>query len=276
MSKPLIVVPMGDAAGIGPEITAKALYNKDINALCRPVVVGHRKVMEQAIEQTNVDLKVRQITSIEDGDFSGAHLNLIHIENLDFTSLVQGEVQAQCGQAAFEYIEKSVQLTKDGYAEALATTPINKESLKAAEVPYIGHTEMLGAMANVEDPLTMFEVLTLRIFFLTRHVSLKQSIDQMTSDRVFDYLKRCDEAMKHLGIKERKIAVAGLNPHSGENGLFGNEEVVEIAPGIERAKAHGLDVTGPVPADSVFHQALQGKYDAVLSLYHDQATLPQK
>ncbi|MFB4158826.1 4-hydroxythreonine-4-phosphate dehydrogenase PdxA [Geomicrobium sp. JSM 1781026] len=276
MNLPIIVIPMGDAAGIGPEITAKAVNSPEVQTVCRPVVVGHRQVMEQAIEQTNVNLNIHQIETVEDGKFKDQYLNIIHIENLDFSSLVQGEVQAQCGQAAYEYIEKSVRLTKEGKAAALATTPINKESLKAAGVPYIGHTEMLGAMADIEDPLTMFEVLSLRIFFLTRHVSLKESIEQMTSDRVFDYLKRCDEAMQHLGIEERKIAVAGLNPHSGENGLFGDEEVVEIGPGIERARNYGLDVSGPVPADSVFHQALHGKYDAVLSLYHDQGHIAAK
>src|SRR5699024_3645520 len=155
-------------------------------------------------------------------------------------------------------------------------TPINKESLQAAEVPYIEHTEMLEDLTNTKDPLTMFQVQGMRIFFLTRHLSIKDAIDQMTKERVQDYLNRCDEALQRLGVDERKLAVAGLNPHSGEGGLFGNEEIDEITPGIEAAQKDGIDVVGPVPADSVFYQALNGKYDAVLSLYHDQGHIAAK
>ncbi|HZG79435.1 MAG TPA: 4-hydroxythreonine-4-phosphate dehydrogenase PdxA, partial [Brevibacillus sp.] len=163
-----------------------------------------------------------------------------------------------------------------GEVKALATTPINKESLKAAKVPFIGHTEMLESLTNTKDPLTMFEVNGMRIFFLTRHLSLKDAIAQMTKERVQDYLVRCDQALQRLGVESRRIAVAGLNPHSGEGGLFGMEEVEEIKPGIEAAVAAGINAVGPVPADSVFFQALQGRYDAVLSLYHDQGHIAAK
>ena len=191
-------------------------------------------------------------------------------------NLVYGEVQAQCGKAAFEYIKTSVDLAMNNEVKAIATTPINKESLKAANVPYIGHTEMLEDLTNTKDPLTMFQVRGMRIFFLTRHVSLKDAIAQMTKERVHDYLIRCDQALQRLGVENRKIAVAGLNPHSGENGLFGREEIDEIKPGIEAAVQDGIDAVGPVPADSVFFQALNGKYDAVLSLYHDQGHIAAK
>lgn len=160
--------------------------------------------------------------------------------------------------------------------DALATTPINKESLQAADVPYIGHTEILASLTGVDDPLTMFEVRSMRIFFLTRHLSLRDAIDQITADRVHDYLVRCDRALQRLGLENRKFAVAGLNLHSGEGGLFGREEVDEIEPGIERARRDGIAAVGPVPADSVFYHALQGRYDAVLSLYHDQGHIAAK
>ena len=163
----------------------------------------------------------------------------------------------------------------DKKVDAIATTPINKESLRAADVPYIGHTEMLEDISGVHDPLTMFEVETLRVFFLSRHLSLKDAIDVIKYDRVLDYIKRSTEALNKLGVKGT-MAVAGLNPHSGEHGLFGMEEVDEIEPAIIQAQKEGYDVVGPIGADSVFHQALQGKYACVLSLYHDQGHIATK
>lgn len=274
--KAIIAIPMGDPAGIGPEITVKSLANEDIYDMCQPVVIGDAEVLKQAIAITETNLTVNIIQSPEEGQFEFGTVDLIDLDNINMNELRYGEVQEQCGQAAFDYIKTSVDLAKKGSVKALATTPINKESLKAANVPYIGHTEMLEELTDTKDPLTMFEVRNMRIFFLTRHVSLKDAIDQMTKERVHDYLIRCDKALQRLGIENRKLAVAGLNPHSGEGGLFGREEIDEITPGIEAAKADGINAVGPVPADSVFHQALNGKYDAVLSLYHDQGHIAAK
>lgn len=275
-TREIIAIPMGDAAGIGPEITAKALANKEIYDLCRPVVIGDKKIFQQAIDIVEANLTIHPITELNDGKYEYGTVDFIDLDNINMDEFAYGEVQAQCGKAAFEYIKTAVDYAQNGAAKAIATTPINKESLKAAEVPHIGHTEMLEDLTNTEDPLTMFEVNNMRIFFLTRHLSLKDAIDQMTKERVQDYLHRCDLALQRLGVESRKMAVAGLNPHSGEGGLFGMEEVNEIGPGIEAAKQDGIDAVGPVPADSVFHQALQGKYDAVLSLYHDQGHIAAK
>ncbi|MFD1362061.1 4-hydroxythreonine-4-phosphate dehydrogenase PdxA [Lentibacillus salinarum] len=274
--KAIIAIPMGDPAGIGPEITANSLANEEIYDRCKPVVVGDAEVFIKAIQIAEKNVTVNIIRSPEEGKFEFGTVDLIDLDNINMNELRYGEVQEQCGKAAYEYIKTSVDLAKEGSVKALATTPINKESLKAANVPYIGHTEMLEKLTDTKDPLTMFEVRNMRIFFLTRHVSLKDAIAQMTEERVHDYLIRCDKAMQRLGIENRKLAVAGLNPHSGEGGLFGREEVDEISPGIEAAKADGINAVGPVPADSVFHQALNGKYDAVLSLYHDQGHIAAK
>ncbi len=272
----IIAIPMGDAAGIGPEITVKSLAKEEIYNMCYPLVVGDAEVIEKAIGVTEVGLKVNVVASPAEGKYEFGTIDVLDMDNIDINELQPGEVQAQCGQASFDYIEKSVKLAMDGEVAALATTPINKESLKAAKVPYIGHTEMLEELGNAPDPLTMFQVNGMRIFFLTRHVSVKEAISQMTKERVHDYLIRCDQALQRLGVENRKLAVAGLNPHSGEGGLFGREEIDEIAPGIEAAKKDGIDAYGPVPADSVFFQALNGKYDAVLSLYHDQGHIAAK
>ncbi|MCM3709156.1 4-hydroxythreonine-4-phosphate dehydrogenase PdxA [Sporosarcina luteola] len=272
----IIAIPMGDAAGIGPEITVKSLAKKEIYNMCNPLVVGDAEVIKKAIGVTEVNLDVNIISEPGEGKYEFGTIDVLDMENINIDELQPGQVQAQCGRAAFEFIKKSVELAMNGEVSALATTPINKESLKAAEVPYIGHTEMLEDLGGAADPLTMFQVSGMRIFFLTRHVSLKEAISQMTKERVQDYLNRCDVALQRLGVENRKIAVAGLNPHSGEGGLFGMEEVNEIAPGIEAAKKDGIDAYGPVPADSVFFQALNGKYDAVLSLYHDQGHIAAK
>lgn len=276
MNKPYIGIPMGDPAGVGPEITVKALAHKEIYDLCNPVVVGNKDVMENAIRICQVDLKLNIIDKVEDGLYQSGTIDLINLDNVDYSKMEYGKVQAECGQAAYEYIVKVTELALAKKLNAIATTPINKESLKAAKVPYIGHTEILEDLTNTHNPLTMFQVHNLRVFFLTRHVSLRQACDLITKDSVYEFIKRCDEALNRLGVVNAKIAVAGLNPHSGEHGLFGDEEVKEIAPAIELAKADGINVVGPVPADSVFHFGLKGRYDAVLSLYHDQGHIATK
>lgn len=276
MAKPLIAVTMGDPAGIGPEIVARTLDDKEIFNIARCIVIGDRKIMEKAIQIVGADLKIHVTENPAEGDYSEGVLNLIDLDNINMDQFEYGKVSAMCGQAAYDYIAKSIEITMSGQADAVATTPINKESLHAAEVPFIGHTEIFGALTGTEDPLTMFETNGLRVFFLTRHKSLRDMLDDIKKDRIIDYVQRCTEALKKLGVNEGTMAVAGLNPHSGEHGLFGWEEVNEIAPAVEELKKQGYDVAGPVPADSVFHQAAMGKYNSVLSLYHDQGHIATK
>ena len=276
MSKPLIAVTLGDPAGIGPEIVAKSIADKELFKETNCIVVGERQIMENAVKITGEDLKVNVVEDPADGDYSEGVLNLIDLKNIDMDKFEFGKVSAMCGKAAFEYIKKSIELTLEGKADAVATTPINKESLHAAKINYIGHTEIFGGLTGTEDPLTMFETNGLRVFFLTRHLSLRDMLDQIKKERIIDYVVRCTEALKKLGVTEGTMAVAGLNPHSGEHGLFGWEEVNEIAPAVEELKKMGYNVAGPVPADSVFHQAALGKYNSVLSLYHDQGHIATK
>lgn len=239
--KPRIGITAGDPAGIGPEIVRAAVSHPLVLEVCEPVVFG-----------------------------------LTDPEEIRNRGVPTGKVSAIGGQLAFSAIEEAVAAAQAGTIDAIATAPINKESLRAAGVPYIGHTEILAGMTGAEDPLTMFETLSLRVFFLSRHVSLRRACDMVTEERVYDYLIRCSKAMRaQLGVKDPLIAVAALNPHGGEHGLFGDEEEC-IIPAIERAERAGVRATGPVSADSVFHQAKSGKYDAVLSLYHDQGHIACK
>lgn len=274
--KPIIAIPMGDAAGIGPEITVRALADKMIQEIARCVVVGDKDVLEDAIRFSGADLRIKCIEEPANGDYTPGVLNLIDLDNIDMNALKIGEIQAMTGQAAYEYIKKATELCLERKADVLSTTAINKESLKLAEVPYIGHTEIVGALTGTKNPLTMFQVRNLRVFFLTRHVSLRKACDLVTKDSLLIFISDCVKALEVLGVKNPKIAVAGLNPHSGEHGLFGTEEVDHVIPAVLEAKARGIDIEGPIGADSVFYQALNGRYDAVLSLYHDQGHIATK
>jgi len=276
MNRPCIAIPIGDPAGIGPEIVAKALAKPEVQAAARCIVVGDEKVMEQAIRITGVKLQINVVKEPEEGSYEAGTLNLIDLDNVDMANFAFGKVIGMCGKAAYEYIAECIRLANEGKADAVATTPINKEALKAGGIDFIGHTEIFGALTGTEDPLTMFETNGLRVFFLTRHVSLRKMLDMITKERIKDYVKRCLEALKRLGVEDGTMAVAGLNPHCGEHGLFGDEEVNEIMPAIEELQAEGYPVTGPIGADSVFHQAAQGRYSSVLSLYHDQGHIATK
>ena len=274
--KPFIAVPIGDPAGVGPEITVKSIANKDVFDAARVVVVGDKKVIEKAIEICGKDLKVNVINEPEEGVYDEKTLNIIDLDNIDMDTFEYGKVQGMCGKAAYAYIEKAVELANSRKVDAVATTPINKEALRAGGINFIGHTEIFGALTNTPDPLTMFEVRGLRVFFLTRHVSLRESCDMVKKERIIDYVKRCTEVLKQLGVTEGTMAIAGLNPHSGEHGLFGWEEVNEVTPAVEELKEMGYNVAGPIGADSVFHLALQGRFNSVLSLYHDQGHIATK
>lgn len=276
---------MGDPAGVGPEIAAAAAatfaQDAQFRDMAHVVLVGHEEALRRGAKAMKVDMPLRRVKD----DLSDIHadantatdaIRVLHLDNLDMDMLGMGKVQAQCGKAAYDYIRAAVQLALDGKAHAVATTPINKESFKAARVPFIGHTEVLADLTGCHDPLTMFQVHDLRVFFLTRHLSLLDACKAVTKERVLDYLRRCTDALRQLGLDKPRMVVAGLNPHCGEHGLFGHEEDDQIAPAVAEACADGLDVSGPNPADSVFYFAMQGRWDAVLSLFHDQGHIATK
>lgn len=276
MKKPKIAVTMGDPAGIGPEIIVKALAQEEVRQKAVSLVIGDAKILRLAMAATGIEMQIHRIGDAGEAVDEKGVLNLIDRENVRMEEFQWGEVSAMCGQAAYEYIETGISLANAREVDGVCTAPINKEALRAAGVPYIGHTEIFGALTGTEDPLTMFETNGMRIFFLTRHVSLRQMLDMIKKERITDYVKRCSEALKRLGVAGGTMAVAGLNPHSGEHGLFGEEEVREIEPAVKELQAMGYDVAGPIGADSVFHQCAQGKYNSVLSLYHDQGHIAAK
>lgn len=275
-NRPLIGITLGDPASIGPEIVVKSLANPEIYAVCRPLLIGDSRVVERALATTGVSLAINPVTSPFEGKYELGAIDLIDLQNVEMATLEWGKVQAMAGKASFDYIVRSIALAQAGAIDAVATAPINKEALKAAKINFIGHTEIYGEMTGSHDPLTMFEVKGLRIFFLTRHLSLAKACTLITRERTLNYLRRCKGALEQMGVANPRLVVAGLNPHAGEHGLFGDEEVRELEPAIAAARAEGIDAYGPSPADSVFWHAAQGRYDAVLSLYHDQGHIAAK
>lgn len=273
--KQKIALTIGDPAGIGPEITLKAAIDPRVKEQCIPIIIGDLSVMEIFKAKCNIDINFECITHPDQVSLDCNNTYVIDVKCLSNDNFELGKISGECGMASFEYIKKAALLALDFSVDAIATAPINKESLKAGKVPYIGHTEILADLAGVKDPLTMFEVDKLRVFFLSRHVSLRQACDLVKKERIIEYVKRSTQALDLMGIKG-VMAIAGLNPHSGENGLFGDEEVNEIVPAIKQLQKEGFDVVGPVPADSVFFQALEGRYASVLSLYHDQGHIATK
>lgn len=274
--RPIIGVPMGDPAGIGPEIVVKAIAAQETYEYGKIVVTGDQHILAQACQFSGVDIQINSIQSVAEICDKPGVLNLIECKELDYSQFEWGQIHAQNGRAALAYIKMITQLALDKKLQAIATTPINKESLKAGNVPFIGHTEILADLTATHDPLTMFQVRDLRVFFLTRHLSLIKAIESLTPEKVCDYAIRCAEAMTRLGKPNARFAVAGINPHCGEHGLFGHEDDDILLPGVEMARQAGVDIVGPKPADSVFYFALEGQYDAVLSPYHDQGHIATK
>jgi 4-hydroxythreonine-4-phosphate dehydrogenase len=274
-NRPLVAVTMGDPAGIGPEIAVKALAEEKVGAAARCVVYGDLRVVEKAIASCGLRMRARSVAFPGSALAEPGTVEVLDLGNADPAAFAPGRVSAACGKASWEYVEAAGKAALGGEVDAMATTCVNKESVKAAGLPHIGHTEMLAAVTGVPDPLTMFETLGLRVFFLTRHVSLRRACELVTKARILDYLERCSAALRLLGV-EGELVVAGLNPHCGDGGMFGDEEGREILPAIAEARARGVRVSGPVGADSVFHLAKLGRYAAVLSLYHDQGHIACK
>ncbi|HXF82559.1 MAG TPA: 4-hydroxythreonine-4-phosphate dehydrogenase PdxA [bacterium] len=260
---PTVAVTIGDPAGIGPEIVVRAIAEEAVRRSAALVVVGDGAILERAATVAGVALGLDDRTT------------LIDLANVP-ADLPWGQVRPEAGRAAAQYVERAVAEALAGRVDAIATAPLNKEALWAAGYAVPGHTELLGQLTGVADPLTMFQVRGLRIFFLTRHHSLREALARITRERLMERLPRIDAELRRLGFDRPRLAVAALNPHAGEGGALGTEERDIIAVAVREARARGLDVSGPVPADAVFAQALEGRYDAVLSLYHDQGHIAAK
>jgi 4-phospho-D-threonate 3-dehydrogenase / 4-phospho-D-erythronate 3-dehydrogenase len=273
---PVLALTIGDPAGIGPEIVVKALAALPPGTALRPLVVGDAGLLREVVRGCRLDLDVREVAGPEEVTGASGTVEVLDLGNLE--RVEYGRVDAGCGRAAVEYIETACGLVRAGRVHGLVTGPINKEAIWEAGSPFPGHTEMLAELLGVgqDRVVTMFVLDRLRIFFLTRHHALREAIDQLTVERTLVTIRRVDELARQIGVDAPRLAMAALNPHAGENGKLGSEERDVLRPAIEQARAEGIDVVGPVPADAVFYQARHGRYDGVLSPYHDQGHVAAK
>lgn len=289
IKKPIIAITMGDPAGNGPEITVKSLSKKSLYEKCKPIVVGDSKVMKQAIKFVNMDnMKINICENVSDALFEFGIIDVIDLNLIeDINKFEIGKVSIEGGNAAFQCVKKVIELALAGEVDATCTNALNKEAMnKALEyykgdksdgyTHFDGHTEIYAKYTNTEKYTMMLAHNNLRVVHISTHVSLREACDRVKKDRVLDVINIANDACKNLGIKNPKIAVAGLNPHCGENGLFGTEEIEEIKPAMEIAKQKGINVIGPIPPDSVFSEALGEWYDIVVCMYHDQGHIPLK
>ncbi|HBG93391.1 MAG: 4-hydroxythreonine-4-phosphate dehydrogenase PdxA [Nitrospirae bacterium GWF2_44_13] len=269
-----IAITMGDAAGIGPEIIAKALYCAEIRDFCAPLVIGGRSVMEEAISLLKLPLKLRIINSPDESKADRGIIELVDIGKIK--KFEKGKPAAENGRACVSYIKKAVELALNKKVDGIVTAPISKEALKLAGFKWPGHTEMLAEFTDAKDYAMMLVGGQLRVILVTIHTSLKSVPEMIKKEGVLKTILLAKKACDMLDIKNPKIAVAGLNPHAGEAGIFGDEEKNEIIPAIEEAKKLGMPVTGPYPPDTVFHGAYKAGIDIVVCMYHDQGLIPLK
>lgn len=275
--KKIVGITMGDPASIGPEITVKAFADKSLYDLCRPLVVGDACVMEAALPIVgHTEMKINPVKDVADAKFEYGTIDVLDMGLVDMDQLKRGEVSAMCGEAAFQYVAKVINLALEHKVDATVTNAFNKEAVNLAGHHYSGHTEIYAEMTGTKNYTMMLAHENLRVVHVSTHVSLREACDRVKKQRVLDVIRIADKACKELGIKEPKIGVAGLNPHSGEHGLFGHEEIDEIIPAIEAAQAEGINADGPVPPDSLFSKARGGWYDIVVAMYHDQGHIPLK
>jgi 4-phospho-D-threonate 3-dehydrogenase / 4-phospho-D-erythronate 3-dehydrogenase len=276
--KPIIGITMGDPAGIGSEIIAKALTQESVYDRCRPVVIGDRLAMEDAVKFSGAGLEVHGVKKVTDAYFKHRVIDVYDLNNLNLERIPYGQVDAVCGRAAGEYIERAIRLAMDREIAAMVTAPINKESfdLGGYGKKYRGHTEMLAGLTNSPKSFMMLASGNLRVIHVTTHVSMRQAVDLIKKERVYDTLCKAHQACQELGIENPTIGVCGLNPHAGEGGIMGREEIEEIIPAIEKARAEGLNVVGPIPGDTVYPKGRTGTIDIIVAMYHDQGHIPVK
>jgi 4-hydroxythreonine-4-phosphate dehydrogenase len=274
--RPLIGITTGDPAGVGPEITAKALAQATVTSSCRALVIGDRSVMAATLDLLGAPLGLRAVSGPAEGRFEPGTIDCLDLGNVDATRLPRGRVSAEAGRAAYAYIETAVKLCQSGDIEGMVTAPINKEALALAGVEHSGHTEILARLSGTTDFAMLLMGKELRVIHVTTHVALRRVPDLVTRDRVLRVIRLAQRAMMGLGRSRPRIAVCGLNPHAGEDGLFGDEERTEILPAVETARREGLDVVGPLPADTLFSRARGGEFDIVVAMYHDQGHVPVK
>ena len=273
---PTIAITMGDAAGIGPEIIMKALASADVHAMCNPLVIGDGERLRRAGELVGSKLRIESLDDPKEAAFLHGNVECIDLGNIP-AELPFGKTSAIAGEAAYRYIERAVRIVESGGAQAICTAPLSKEALHAAGHKYPGHTELLAALTNTPEVSMMLVAPKLRVIHVTTHMGLLDAIARIDAPLVERVIARAHDTLVRAGIKQPRIGVCAINPHAGENGLFGRgEEASKIDPAIANCRARGWDVKGPLPADTLFFLAARGDFDIVVAMYHDQGHGPIK
>jgi 4-hydroxythreonine-4-phosphate dehydrogenase len=275
MDTPLIAVTMGDPAGIGPEIIAKTFTQEGFREATRVLVVGDPAILERAAKLLKLSLSFNEISAPEEAAFEPGTVDVLAVgevpEDLPF-----GKLDARAGDAAFRYLERATELASAGRVWAIATAPLNKEAMHLAGHKYPGHTEILAELTATKDYAMMLVTDELKVIHVSTHVSLREAIERVRPERELTVIRLAHHSLRKLGVESPKVAVAGLNPHAGESGLFGTEDLERIAPAVKEARDEGIDATGPWPPDTVFMRARRGAFDIVVVQYHDQGHIPIK
>lgn len=274
--RPVTAITMGDPAGIGSEIVVGAMLDKELHECCKPFVIGSIAIMDRAAKVLGRELKYNKIEDPEQAKYEYGTIDIMETGDYDTDSIEWGKVQKLAGQMAVDWIMKSIELGMSKKIDAVSTAPIHKEAIKLIGVKEPGHTEIYQHQTNSPYALTMFSCHKLRVFFVSRHMSLVDACHYATKEVVLENVVNIDKELRKIGIENPLIAVAGLNPHNGDHGLFGTEEITDLEPAVKEAQKMGINAVGPCPADSVFHIGKSGKYDAILSLYHDQGHIACK
>lgn len=275
-STPIIALTLGDPAGTGPELILKALAQPDVRALGTLLVVGDAGVLERAQRFTGTSLRVERVSSAAAARTVGDSIAVLDLANVDAAHHALGRADPLCGQAAYESIKRATELALAGDVGAIVTSAINKAALNAAGHHFDGHTGLLAHLCGAPGATMMLVADRLRVSHVSTHVSLRQAIDRVRPERIVKVLQLTHDAVRRLGIEKPRLAVAGLNPHAGEGGLFGDEEAKFIAPAIAQARVLGLDAHGPFAGDTIFFRTLQGEFDAAIAMYHDQGHVAAK
>ena len=273
---PLIGITMGDPTGVGPEIVAKALNKKGIYQICKPLVLGDAKVMQEACKVARANLEVNPIREITQGKYDCGTIDVYDLKNVDIRRLIYKKASKMGGKASLDYIYKAIDMAMAKKIDATVTGPIHKEAINLAGCPYAGHTEIYAHRTGTKDYAMMLVEGEFRVVHVTTHIALRDVPRLIKKDRILKVIQLAYRAMGDLGIENPKIVVPGLNPHASDGGLFGDEEEKEIIPAIHQARQEGIDVEGPMPPDTAFVKLRSGQYDVTLAMYHDQGHIPLK
>ncbi len=274
--RPLLAITMGDPGGIGPEVCAKALASEAVHAVCRPLIVGDGAVLADAVRFCRLPLEVRPVLQPAEARCQPGVLDVLDLQNVPREQHRYGQVTAEQGRASFEYVARAIELARERLVDGNVTGPISKAAVNAAGFHYAGHTEIYGEKTGTADYALMLVEGAFRVVHVSTHVSLRRAIEAVWTPRVLKVIELAHAAVLRLNQGRARLAVAGLNPHCGEGGLFGSEDDEEVAPAVLAARERGIDVEGPLPADTVFPKLRGGQYDAVVAMYHDQGHVPVK